>query len=39
MTYDEVSVSNKDASGTIYSRTEEMMNREIAKFDMGGLCL
>lgn len=35
----EVSVSNKDASGNICSRAEEIMNREIAKFDMGGLCL
>ncbi len=35
----EVSVSNKDASGSIYSRAEEMKNREILKFDMGGLCL
>ncbi len=35
----EVSVSNKDASGSIYSRTEEMKIREILKFDMGGLCL
>lgn len=34
----EVSVSNKDASGCIYSRAEEMKNREIGEFDMGGLC-
>ncbi len=35
----EESVNNEDASGSIYSRTEEMMNGEIFKFDMGGLCL
>ena len=34
----EVSVSNKDASGSIYSRAEEMKNREIGKIDIGGLC-
>lgn len=35
----EESASSKDASGIIYSRTEEMMNREIIIFDVGGLCL
>lgn len=32
----EISISKNDASGRIYSRTEEMMNGEILKFDMGG---
>ncbi len=33
------SVSNKNASGSIFiNRAEEMMNREILKLDMGGLC-
>lgn len=35
----EVSVNNKDASGSIFSRAEGMKNMEILKFDMGGLCL
>jgi hypothetical protein len=35
----EVSVSNKDASGSIYSRAEEIKNREIVKYGRGGLCL
>lgn len=34
----EISISKNDASGRIYSRTEEM-NGEILKFDMGDLCL
>lgn len=35
----EISISMNDVSGSIYSRTEEMMNGEILKFYMGGLCL
>lgn len=35
----EESASGKDVSGSICCRTEEMMNGEILKFDMGDLCL